>query len=98
MTFVVDDERFHAFDVDPVKLRAALTEAGYKVGVIADHVPYDLKGKPLDGPKVLEIVQAIKEGRKVAEKPVQTKPKPVTEKAPAKKPVKATKDSKKKKK
>jgi hypothetical protein len=65
MTFVVDDERFHAFDVDSEVLRKALTDAGLRVGDIADHVPYDTKGNAIDGPKVREILRAIKEGRVV---------------------------------
>lgn len=63
--FVIDDERYHAFDVDPDELRTALSKAGYKVGMIADHVPYDVKGNVIDGPKVREIVKAIKEGQAV---------------------------------
>lgn len=61
--FVVDNELFHVFDVDSEKLREALLNAGYKVGVIADRVPYDTKGNVIDGPKVREILRAIKEGR-----------------------------------
>jgi hypothetical protein len=72
--FVVDDERFHVFDVDSEKLRTALSDAGYKVGMIADHVPYDRKGNVIDGPAVRDIVRAIKEGRGVV--PPSTRPSP----------------------
>jgi hypothetical protein len=60
--------------VDSEKLRTALSDAGYKVGMIADHVPYDLKGNVIDGPAVRDIVRAIKEGRGVV--PPSTRPSP----------------------
>ncbi|OHD70013.1 MAG: hypothetical protein A2W19_02225 [Spirochaetes bacterium RBG_16_49_21] len=65
---VINDERWQAFDLDPEQREAfqkALSSAGYKVARTLNRVPHDAKGNAIDGPKVREILRAIKEGRVV---------------------------------